>query len=657
MRNNYLKLSVLMSLLFVGLVLQSCDDKNDGPSATDSLLLAESIRGEWLLGTSTGEEWATFEFNTSRVLASYFQNGIVMEGSGPYFLNEESGSITFSVNVGNQYPEYGFWKASDVKAYQIDIDMLGNDGNTYIGSTGLYKIITTQEMTVGTASTPNYLALTATSVNGFISVDESVVTVDSQTGELRAVASGKTFVTFETEAGRAAIRVNVVASEISLSESLIGSWVVDVPGEIFEIDTFGENGAFYSEWVSYIGDKVHLADYGQGTYTVDETRKAVNIRVVTSQGVRLNPEYRLKNVTRNSYTIDVYNSGDFSASYEQQRVLASLEVEAGKSIRPDYEALVSPLSATSFKSHDTAIAAVDVQTGDIMAVAKGRTAIDVVTSEGTAAVVVNVIDAAFPIDYEYCLGKTREEVKTYINRDPTYDMSDLLAYKDFNSVIDLLVPDFDEAGSCHAVVISYKSDVDLQRVTAVLETNYNYLESQTTETFKAFMNCERRAGASVGVTWDLEKRSLVYQDIARDLFTDYSGLLGKTRAQTIEEMNMTPAIEKDDQLSFFFSDRKGVGLVTAFFTDLVTAFDTVQIVGVTLDGTLEQEDVKAYLSMKYTYYPQGSTDDSIMYVSEDAALGVLYMPEDDFVLYAPTKSSERVAARIRATRKDSVSRK
>lgn len=183
-----------------------------------------------------------------------------------------------------------------------------------------------------------------------------------------------------------------------------GTWVFDHPElGLWEKNEYMEQGLFHSQWVSH--DRVFdFEENGYGRYWVKNMNFKAKFRV--KDGKIIEPNWDIENINELEFTfIDVEGASRFTYN----RVLDEVELLSGSTGQLKSQFLV-PKAMTSinslgessivkpkflkYKSHDEKIAHVDSITGSFTGLNHGRTYIDVVTTEGTAAVEVNVIDTA-----------------------------------------------------------------------------------------------------------------------------------------------------------------------------------------------------------------------------------------------------------------------
>lgn len=651
------RLEKIMAMLFAAVLLlanTSCSD-DDPEVPTPSEPLSTTLIGEWLLASSDASQWTTYQFTKSQLSSQWFLNGYRSEGTGMYFISEDKSVITGSVVDSRGKQTYIDWKVTGVKMTQIDIDIYGDNGNALIGNTSLYKIVYTEEMETGEGITPEYRKYVGTNdISGYRSMDESIVKADGVSGKLTAVGEGTTFICFDTPQGTAAIRVNVTASTLVLSQTIIGTWVIE-DGITWERDTFGEGGYFFGEWsrkIIYPTD----GETAQGSYRVDDKKNVIYVTAKTPYGVTLSSEYRITEYSRFDFKADIYSGNDYSGSYYYQRRIGEEELAPGYTIMPDYQSMLGNMEIQGYKSHDPSVATVS-QTGQIAAVKNGTTYIDVQTSRGTGVVEVivkdsSVKDDSIPYDFQSLLGQPVSAVHEMFGSNPYLEDNEYVAYMNVNPDISMVGVLLDSwTGLVKGVTVSFKSSVSVNGITAALDRNYIPYMSQTTETLKAYMDASTVAEANVGITWDTTKLTLTYVNLFQDLFRDYSVLLNMSRSQLRSKMDMEPYSSKDESEIFIISDNKGVSTVGAYFSDTVNILDYVRSVAVILDSTITSDQAMKFLERKYNYYPEYSTDANKWFISSDSKIIVGFTPADKLVYYASGDATKSVKTRIEAMKK------
>lgn len=642
------KLISTLLMLIVALVITSCcHDKDEPEIIQTTTTLSESIVGEWLLATSNNQEWTVYEFKQSQQMTSEsFINNALVSGTGSYFTNDENSSLSGTINDGRGNYTYLDWIAKKIQLYQIDIDIYGGaDGNQFVSSNSLYKIVGTHEIEYDTTFDPDYRKFTGTNeCSGFSSMDESIVSVNSS-GTIKGVSAGNTYVIFNTPAGHACLKIVVSDKVMTFSENILGSWVTDIKGYLWERDVFGPDGYFFAQWSREVIYPTS-DESAQGSYTINETNKTIVVSAKTPYDEWLNSEYRITKFDKFSFNTDVYSGGDKTGTFYFQRILSSISIEPNESEQPNYFSMVGSSQISSYSTHDEKIAVVDKTTGLITAISRGITYIDVVTSNGTGVIEVNVSGGAIPYAFEECIGKASSKLKDMLGT-PYYEDETTIIYKNLTHTIDMVGASIDSfSGIIKGITISYNSDVNTDDVTSILDATFIPYTSQTTSTFKAYMDTVERADASIGVTWDIPTRTLTYVNLATDLFTDYSILIGLTRSQVISKMGKEPDSSNEQSQSFFFFDNKGIIIVSAYYTDFVTDYDNVHSVVSMFDDTLTVEEITNYLKKKYPYYPEYSTDEELVFIPVGHAMEIYYLPKDKMIMYISVANSTNAPAKF-----------
>lgn len=628
-------------ILALSFLTFSCKDDKDEPIVSKDV--AKSIVGKWLLASSDAENWISYEFTeSSRINVELTKNGYYHTGEGWYSVNEEKAAVSGSYETERKETFYIDWIVEKTQAFQIDFKLY--DNNTYLGASSVYRVMSTENVENQATLTPNYRAISGTNdVSGFTALNPAIATVN-ETGEITGVSLGTTFVIFTTPNGKAAIKVEVVARAKTFAEQLIGTWVYDVPKEkTWERYTYEKNGYISAQWATFDGTH-NLNESAQSTYSINDETVTF---VMSSSSGPLNMRLETESINDFNWTYRAFESNHATGKFTVQRLLHSIIMEPGDVQTPYYQLLTSGYEITGYASHNSSIATVDAKTGAITAVSKGRTYIDVQTAKGSGVVEVTVGGGAIPYEFQDCLGKPASKVKEMLG-DPYYEDETTILYKNLTNTIDMVGASIDSfSGLIKGIVITYNSNVKTDDVTSTLDATFIPFASQTTATFKAYMDTNERADASIGVTWDIPTKTLTYVNLAKDLFTDYSVLINMTRDQVINKMGKDPDSANDQSQNFFFFDNKGIKIVSAYYTDFVNNYDKVHSVVTMFDDTLSVEQITTYLKKKYPYYPEYSTDEELVFVPEGHAMEIYYRPKDKMIMYISTaKSSDSPAGHM-----------
>lgn len=392
------KIKLLRALLFliVGMcMLPCCSEGDPAPDTGGSnavIPVAEVLPGRWILASSDESEWTTYEFRSSgQLFSEWCNNGKIQSGSGMYFTDDDQATVTGTINTGSDIYSSIDWIVKSIKPYQIDIDIYGDNGNQLILTTSLYKIIAEQEITDDAPTLPDYRGFSGSKDNSeFRSIDPNVATVDFTTGEIQGLMDGSTFIVFMTQGGYAAILVNVTVRKLPpLNENILGTWVTDNKGYIWERDVFGPDNYFYSNWSREIIYPTE-GESGQGTYSINDATNVISVSAKTPYGQRIGFEYHIQTIDRYDFYAHVYSSGSKTGEFYFQRVLESITIDNNQTNQPDYTSLTDHSRIVEYKSHDEEVATVDAENGKITGISAGITYIDIITNHGSAVVEVTV---------------------------------------------------------------------------------------------------------------------------------------------------------------------------------------------------------------------------------------------------------------------------
>lgn len=629
-------LSSWVLVLLLSLLTFSCKDEKDEPIVPQDV--AKNLVGKWLLASSDAENWICYEFTeSSRINVELTRSGYYHTGNGWYSVNEANAAVSGSYETERKETFYIDWVVEKTQAFQIDFKLY--DNNTYLGASSVYRVLSTESVEVGASMIPNYKAICGTNdVSSFTTLDPAIATINDL-GEISGVAVGTTFITFTTPNGKATVKIDVVAKSKTFAELIIGSWVYDTP-EDWEEFTFEENGFVSAKWeASYGSDKI--SESAQSTYSIENENVSFTMSIHAGQ---MNMRFETESINDFTWTYNAYDGTHMNGKYTIQRLLERVIMEPAGVLTPDYISLISGYEIIGFSSHNESIASVDAA-GTITAISKGRTYIDVQTAKGSGVIEVTIEGGAIPYEFQDCIGKAPSELKEMLGT-PYYEDGTTIMYKNLTNTIDMVGASIDSfSGLIKGITITYNSNVMIDDVTSILDATFIPYTSQTTSTFKAYMDTAERADASIGVTWDIPSRTLTYVNLAIDLFTDYSVLIGMTRSQVVSKMGKEPDSSNEQSQSFFFFDNKGIMIVSAYYTDFVNDYDNVRSVVTMFDDTLTVEQITNYLKKKYPYYPEYSTDDELVFVPEGHAIEIYYMPKDKMIMYISTSSSTNAASK------------
>lgn len=631
------KNKVLIALLFLlPLIIVSCKDEKEEP-LKPSTLVSKNLFGSWLLSSSEADNWTVYEFTeTSRLNVEMLRDGNYLNGSGFYSVDEKKSTVTGSFSINRNQEFYIDWIVKANSAFQIDFEQY--DSQLFLCNASVYRVVANLEVQVDDVISPKYRDYTGYyNCSGFSSLDSSKVTVDAATGDITGHKEGITYVVFETQNGKAAIKVSVGARQKTLQELIVGVWIYDNRNEHeWQKTEFLDDETMSVEWKLDNNDEI--AGFGTGRYTVSANK--INFTVNATDGTQISQEWRIETFNDYDCIYECFAGNAFVGKYAGHRLLKTMEMSPGEMMMPNYQTLLGDLEVRGYKTHNEIIATVS-DLGNITANSKGTTYVEIITDRGTAFLEVIVKGGAIPYDFQDCIGKAPSKLKEMLGT-PYYEDGTIIMYKNLTNTIDMVGASIDSfSGLIKGVTITYNSNVKTDDVTSILDATFIPFTSQTTATFKAYMDTAERADASIGVTWDIPTKTLTYVNLATELFTDYSVLIGMTRSQVVSKMGKEPDTSNDQSQSFFFFDKKGIMIVSAYYTDFVNNYDNVRSVVTMFDDTLTAEQITNYLKKKYPYYPEYSTDDELVFVPDGHALEIYYKPKDKMIMYISTSNSSK----------------
>lgn len=385
-----------MKQFFKWLLLASCpviltncggtdhDDKDDEPEISTEQV-AETIVGNWLLSTSDSVNWVAYEFTSSaHVNARNYQDGKYYSESGYYWIKDNT--VTGNYNTDNGRTFYLDWIVNSVKPFEIGLDIY--DDTDFVGKAALYRIIGELTVEEGKETMPDYRSLCGTAdVSDFKAIDESIVKVDAQTGQMTGLAEGSTFVTFSVPDGTVVAEVSVTEGIKTFAEMVVGTWIYDSPKtKTWESYTYNADGFYSIQWQTF--DAYHLNESAQGNYTIDGESVVADVK--SSSGM-LYMKFVNVSISKFDWTYKAYDykSNHLNGQFTAQRLLESYTMKPNDTVTPEYRKLVGNAIISGYSSHAVAIATVN-DSGEITAVKKGRTYIDVKTDQGSGVVEINV---------------------------------------------------------------------------------------------------------------------------------------------------------------------------------------------------------------------------------------------------------------------------
>lgn len=642
----------------------SCDDdsKNDTKIDIREEDVADEIVGEWVRDIPEENEWQSMKF--------------VAEGSFfCYSANKDNWTdVLKDINKGS----YG------VKGYDIS----AGNGNTYLDMTVLKingyefvgrfiettvdfkfnKVLMRTHLSYCQSTLPPYEELVDTTIIGFKSHDESIATVDSETGEITAVANnGRTYVDVITKGGTAVIKVMVgrvndgdetevspikkgkvslPSVEVDLKKAILGTWIWD--GSYWESMKFIENGkVYYSNAEAARGI---YNDIALGDYTIDPSTNRLTLKVLPTGGTQMIVVMAITAINKYSFTAKFYlTNGELTGTFTYAKQLASLELNGGEITTPEYSAFVeSGTVITKYQSHNPQIAEVNSETGEITAKMGGRTYIDIVTEDGTAVVEV-VVKSFMQYNYEDFIGVNKQMITNTFEHVYTTDGDDMIYNYRKGSVAeeegvvkdatwDQIVFRFDSStGLVKTISLLAKKDVWFtpEEMTQYLSKHFYVDETGGDEGVKAFTNAENFEEATIRVTWDMRNGILIYAAILHQAETsvlDYGGYLGKTRDEVKSMMNGYTVLSETEERIGYTIGGDYLRMVRFSFKASSGIKDTVQEVVLYLNTDIDPGFVKSEIEKTYKY-SDGVEGSYLNYYSEDMKIRVVYQITSNLIQF------------------------
>lgn len=647
----------------------SCDDDSKNESKIDipEVDIADEIVGEWVYDIPEENAWQSMKF--------------VAEGS--YFCysdkKEKWTEVLKSINKGNYGVKGNVISAANGATY-LDMTVSKISGYEFTGRLNettvdfkFNKVVMRTHLTYGQSITPPYEQLVDTAIVGYKSHDESLATVDNSTGEITAVANnGRTYVDVITKGGTAVVKVMIGKVNdgdeaefspikkkdvtppqpiLNLPKAILGKWIWDV--SYWESINFLENGKVYYSNVD--AARGIYNENAPGEYTIDTSTNRLTLKVLPTGGTQMTVVMAMTAISKYSFTAKFYlTNGQSTGTFTYAKQLGTIELKGGETILPEYEKLVeSGTVITKYQIHNNKIAEVNSETGEITAKKGGRTYVDIVTEDGTAVLEVNVEKEKvfWNMNYEDFLGTrwndvanvfgtafTRDDTKRYMYYDYSAgslnDQQDNILDENWSMLAFYFEPD-QNRGTVKAVALVQKVDAwfTAEEMNQYLKEKYHIYEKGTSETFKAFINDKDFEKATVGITWDMTDKVLMFQLITHETAQptfDYGRYIGKTREEAKDlmksEFGVSPSTDSDTNLGF--------RLDTDYVTYVSFKFDnagTINYIQVRLKEGLDPNVVSEELGKAYSLID--NSGGNYFYQNSNGKLRVTYMPSSNVIQF------------------------
>lgn len=657
----------IINILFCAVcicTLFSCDDdsKNDSTIEIPEVDIADEIIGEWVYDNPVEGSWQSMKFVAEGSFFCYSDN------------KDNWSTVLKDINKGNYGVKGMAVSANNGSTY---LDMIVSKINGYQFTTRLHettldiifhKVVMRTHLNFGESIIPPYNELVDTTIVEYKSHDESIAIVDSNTGEITAVANnGRTYVDIVTNSGTAVIKVMIGKvndgdeSEISpiknktitppqpilnLPKAILGQWIWD--GSYWESIKFLENGKVYYSNVD--ASRGIYNENAPGEYTIDTTNNRLTLKVLPTGGTQMTVVMAMTAISKYSFTAKFYlTNGQSTGTFTYSKQLNSVELKGGESLLPEYETFMEEGTViTGYKSHNSQIVEVNSDTGELTAKMGGRTYVDIVTEDGTAVIEV-LVKSFMQFNYEDFIGVNKQTITNTFEHVYTTDGDDMIYNYRTGSVAeeegvvkdanwDQILFRFDSStGLVKAISLLAKKDVWFTpgEMTQYLTQHFYVYEKGTEDDFKAFTNAENFDDATVGITWDTTNGILTYVEIPHQSPTsvlDYGGYLNKTREELKTAMNGYTILSETDERIGYTIGSEYLRMARFSFKASSGIKDTVQEVVLYLNTDIDESFVKSEIEKTYTYF-DGVDGSYINYYSKDMKIRVVYQISSNLIQY------------------------
>lgn len=656
----------LLNFIICAVCLSFCyscnNDKSDDIIDIPDDDIAEEIVGEWVYDHPEEDAWQSMKFVAAGGYFCYSDN------------KEKWTEVLKGINKGS-YGIKGYVISASNGATNLDMTVSKINGYEFTGrikettvDLNFNKVLMRTHLTFGQSVLPHYEQLVDAEILGYKSHDESIASVNNSTGEIFAVANnGRTYVDVITKGGTAVIKVmigkvndgdedeispirnnNVTPStkKMNLAEAILGKWIWDE--SYWESISFLKNGKVY---YSNIDESRGIYnENASGEYTIDSSTNRLTLKVLPTGGTQMTLVMAITAISKYSFTAKFYLSdGQSTGTYTYAKQLESIELKAGETLLPDYSSLVENGTVINkYQSHNSNIAEVNSNTGEIKAKMVGRTYVDVVTEDGTAVVEVTV-NNLIPYNYEDYIGVNKQTVTNTFGFLYTTDGDDIIYNYRKGSVAeeeglikddnwDQILFRFDAStGLVKAISLLAKKDVEFtsEEMTQYLSSRFYVYEKGSSEDFKAFMNAENLEDATVGVTWDTANGILTYVEIPHKKETsvfDYGGYLGKTRDEVKSLMSGYSILTETEERIGYTIGSEYLRMARFSFKANTGIKDTVQEVVLYLNTGIDSSYVISELEKDYKY-SDGVEGNYLNYYSEDMKIRVVYQISSNLIQF------------------------
>lgn len=458
---------------------------------------------------------------------------------------------------------------------------------------------------------------------------------------------------------------NVQWKPRSVLELLSTTWVYDNPEEeVWEKDEFRESGVFYASY--YDKSLYDIQENLNGKYSLDN-KGNISGQYKLSSGRLMNLDLSILAISDLELT---YKNNTAGLKFTFGKLLDEVSMKTGETVTPDYEKLVPDTitvyssinksemalpRVTGYASHNSKVAEVDENTGKITARSGGRTYIDVITTNGTAVIEVNV--TGLVPDYCEFLGLDRDDIYEKFGKSPFSDTEEEIIYLLGEGDFKWLFFDFDTwTGLVKSVSVLAKEETSFtnEAMREYLNSAYYVYEKGTDDTQYAYINADTYSKATAGIIWFPNDGMLLVMELDHDLFKDYSPLLGKTQNEVLKLMADTPFRTTKEYIAYGVSGNKYIGMVSFFYTiDYVNYSNGAQVIILAVKDEANKTDIIDFLNGKYVYMEKDSTEKDRIYLTADGKLVIEYDLLNNQIWYyknEPIQNAKAIKAKIAGLR-------
>lgn len=397
------------------------------------------------------------------------------------------------------------------------------------------------------------------------------------------------------------------------NEALTGTWVYDnTETGVTEILKFTKNGGFY--YTTSLADAAFVG-YPAGNYSISEN---VNLTAVGASASKF-LDVTITKLSANSFTA---KDKETKTTTTYAKLVETIQLAYLKSDTPGYTSLVEG-NISSYKSHNEKVATVDSK-GSIKAMAEGITLIDVITSKGTAVVLVKT-EGLIP-DYAKMIGYTKEKVVAEYGE--TSGEFNLIYHYDQYEV---------------TFYVSKRTKV-VERIKVEYTTNTSYL-NQIEEYLKAkyyedksgsfYTDKNSKDTPTVKIEWD-NYSELMYTYMNPDLFEDFSIAINQS---VLEVKNMYAELEVFKETDYSIEYKIGtiqIGFTGVDKMDRVLFYhngDFVTSAVLKLKKSVKQSDVEDFLGKKYGAVVNEDEYGILYYYDAGRSINIEYDSDSNSVTY------------------------